>query len=599
MIRNFLVISFLAIAGLSHAQELDAVVEKYKDLSDRMVIFDMLVDNQNSKWIATDQGLYKITSINSQPQHMDKNTVFKALGMDRQGQIYSGTDAKEIKDESLEVKLILEGEGLNITSMAFHRGLIYIGTNQGLFTYNPKLEKTSRSFTKSNSRLPNDQINMLLADSRDQLWIGTDEGLVKMKKNRIRDVNEKGHKFWAATETKEGIWVVSDKEMWLLDFLESDKWERWRPAALRRGLSKGQVRGIASDSRGRLFLASETLVMFDPYQDDVVKIDQDYGFVSSDALALICDKNDDLWVGTGDQGLFRIDIVEGESEAFSAVAFVKEEIVCHGRENGEVGLKINGGKKPYTIQWNTLTGNLNETKLENLSASNYTATVTDADNQRYVATTELTQPDPIDIELINMKPISALGVRDGGLEVNVTGGTEPYKLRWSNGRRDVETVEGLNYGDHTLTVIDANRCEFEKVLAVGKPKVLPQLDVSTVEIGQTLRIEQLYFKADSAEVQPQSYPVLDEIYEFLSDNRNIVVEIGGHTNGIPSHEYCDKLSTERAQNVAEYLYEKGIETKQIVYKGYGKRQPIATNRSKQGRQRNQRVELKIIDIIRS
>jgi len=597
--RIILLLTTLAFPFFLQAQELDAVVEKYQDLSDKMVIFDMLVDDENSKWMATDQGLYKITSINTKPQEMDKNTVFKALVMDKKGEVYSGTNDLKIKDENLDVKLILDGEGLEITAMAFHRGLIYIGTNQGLHTYNPKLEKTARKFTKSNSRLPNDQINMLLADSRDQLWIGTDGGLVKMRKNKIRDVQEKDHKFWAATETKEGIWVVSDKEMWLLDFLESNKWERWRPAALRRGLSKGQVRGLSSDSKGRLFLASETLVMFDPYKDDVVKIDEKYGFVSSDALALVCDRNDDLWIGTGDQGLFRIDIVEGESEAFSAVAFVHEEIVCNGRKNGQVRLKVNGGKKPYTIQWNTMTGDLNKTELENLSASNYTATVTDADNQRYVATTELTQPDIIDVQLVEMTPISALGVRDGGLEVNVTGGVEPYKLRWSNGRRDVEKVEGINYGEHTLTVIDANRCEKEATLAVGKPRVLPQLDVSTVEIGQTLRIEQLYFTADSTAVEPASYPVLDEIYEFLTANKNIVVEIGGHTNGIPSHNYCDALSSNRAQNVAEYLYDKGIATKQIVYKGYGKRKPIATNKSKQGRQRNQRVELKIIDIIRS
>lgn len=75
-----------------------------------------------------------------------------------------------------------------------------------------------------------------------------------------------------------------------------------------------------------------------------------------------------------------------------------------------------------------------------------------------------------------------------------------------------------------------------------------------------------------------------------------MVEIGGHTNSIPPHEYCDRLSTARAQNVAEYLREKGILVEQVQFKGYGKRVPIASNETAAGRLKNQRVELKIISM---
>ncbi|HNA65662.1 MAG TPA: OmpA family protein, partial [Saprospiraceae bacterium] len=63
-----------------------------------------------------------------------------------------------------------------------------------------------------------------------------------------------------------------------------------------------------------------------------------------------------------------------------------------------------------------------------------------------------------------------------------------------------------------------------------------------------------------------------------------------------SHEYCDKLSTARAKNIALYLYDKGIPTSQITYRGYGKRNPVATNETQAGRAKNQRVELKILEI---
>jgi outer membrane protein OmpA-like peptidoglycan-associated protein len=87
---------------------------------------------------------------------------------------------------------------------------------------------------------------------------------------------------------------------------------------------------------------------------------------------------------------------------------------------------------------------------------------------------------------------------------------------------------------------------------------------------------------------------LNEIYTFLASNPDVVVEIGGHTNGIPPDDYCDRLSTARAKAVAEHLVSKGIPKDRLQYKGYGKRQPVATNKSDYGRKQNQRVEIKIL-----
>ena len=136
----------------------------------------------------------------------------------------------------------------------------------------------------------------------------------------------------------------------------------------------------------------------------------------------------------------------------------------------------------------------------------------------------------------------------------------------------------------------------EPVVQSKKEKILKELDKDKIREGQTIRIDKLYFKADSSSITEQSYPVLDEIYEFLVENPSVVVEIGGHTNGIPSPEYCDKLSTERAKAVADYLILKGIDSSRLKYKGYGKRKPIDTNRTAAGRKRNQRVEIKILSL---
>ena len=69
------------------------------------------------------------------------------------------------------------------------------------------------------------------------------------------------------------------------------------------------------------------------------------------------------------------------------------------------------------------------------------------------------------------------------------------------------------------------------ITKVTRDKILPDLDMKTITVGKTLlRINELYFKADSTEISPESFEVLNELYDFLVANPSVVVEIGGHTN---------------------------------------------------------------------
>jgi len=112
--------------------------------------------------------------------------------------------------------------------------------------------------------------------------------------------------------------------------------------------------------------------------------------------------------------------------------------------------------------------------------------------------------------------------------------------------------------------------------------------------GQIIKISSLSFKMNEAALNTSAYARLDEIYDFLKENKEVVVEIGGHTSGLCDADYCNQLSTARAKEVATYLENKGIPTKQLNYKGYGKTKPIASNNTTGGRRKNQRVEIKIL-----
>jgi len=92
----------------------------------------------------------------------------------------------------------------------------------------------------------------------------------------------------------------------------------------------------------------------------------------------------------------------------------------------------------------------------------------------------------------------------------------------------------------------------------------------------------------------ESYQFLNDLAEFLKNNPDISIEVGGHSNGLCTDNYCNKISTDRAKAVVDFLITKNISRYRLSYKGYGKKFPIASNETADGRRKNQRVELKII-----
>ena len=109
-------------------------------------------------------------------------------------------------------------------------------------------------------------------------------------------------------------------------------------------------------------------------------------------------------------------------------------------------------------------------------------------------------------------------------------------------------------------------------------------------------MDNILFEMDKSVIAKESYQPINELLKFLSANPDIIIEVGGHTNGLCSDSFCDQLSTSRAKVVAEYLAQRGIPRSRVQYKGYGRRVPIASNDTVEGRRKNQRVEIKILNI---
>jgi outer membrane protein OmpA-like peptidoglycan-associated protein len=107
-------------------------------------------------------------------------------------------------------------------------------------------------------------------------------------------------------------------------------------------------------------------------------------------------------------------------------------------------------------------------------------------------------------------------------------------------------------------------------------------------------VENIFFEPNSTELARRAQTGLDQMLEFLLDNPDVQMEIRGHTNNLCSEGYCLELSLKRAKSARRYLLEKGVLGEQLRAAGYGRRQPIASNDTEEGRAQNQRVEFVIL-----
>jgi flagellar motor protein MotB len=115
-----------------------------------------------------------------------------------------------------------------------------------------------------------------------------------------------------------------------------------------------------------------------------------------------------------------------------------------------------------------------------------------------------------------------------------------------------------------------------------------------VEVGTKVVLDNIYFETGKAVLRPESYDALDQVYRFLENNPSMKLEISGHTDNTGSLRINQRLSRDRAKAVVDYLTGRGISEAMLVYQGYADSQPVAPNDTPEGRERNRRVEFKVL-----
>lgn len=687
------ILLLILFSNLSFAQD-EFRLERVRTIPNTSTINDILVYD-NIIYVASSTGLYSIDADDLETRLLSDKSVDAVCHVVK-GEIWASIEGRYIQNMTTGETTLYNSPGIEIRDLEYSKGKIWIASNQGILTILARSNELGRITFDKKSGLPSNNVAFIHIDDQKQTWIGTDKGIVFINDKDKWKTYEKKLQMEAMHYNHEGLWLVSNEEMWVID-----PYNRWYPAAIDNGLRKGVIRDITADSTGRLYMASEILVRYDPYEETIESYANKTAIVSKVCTAVESDQDNRIWLGTKGGGLFlfgyaeqartiedlvvsrnkklklaasdgvpeievaivQSDIeeklkqsaskIEGTSGEIAAsqgnpqneeISQIKQtadqsaatsinsaegvsrqkrkaretdsdteivevqaaktsrmmiesqvdaEIKCPG-DLASVSVNIQGGTKPYRIVWDD--GNINKTSRK-VAPGSYRIVAEDSLGQTISTNLIIDGKQALELRALNKRSPSAEGRLDGNIKVVASGGTGPYDIVWENGEKG-DRARRLTGGLHQISVTDASGCSLVTEVNLKGARIMPDLEISRVSVGQKLEISNIYYEADSTDISEESFEVLDEIYEFLVDNEDVKIEIGGHTNSLPPDEYCDRVSTARAKSLAAYLYRKGIEESRISYVGYGKRNPIASNETKEGRRRNQRVEVKIISLVK-
>lgn len=163
--------------------------------------------------------------------------------------------------------------------------------------------------------------------------------------------------------------------------------------------------------------------------------------------------------------------------------------------------------------------------------------------------------------------------------------------------------------DETFSYADGNKIAFKGTISlfteyppsIDEEKVVPEIakiddvDVEKTEAGLLMKLQNLQFKPDSAELLPGEDARLSQIADLLKKFPSSQFLVEGHTASTGNPRGEQKLSVERANSIIKELTKRGLAPEKFIYKGSGSTKPIADNSSPEGRAKNRRVEITILE----
>jgi outer membrane protein OmpA-like peptidoglycan-associated protein len=142
------------------------------------------------------------------------------------------------------------------------------------------------------------------------------------------------------------------------------------------------------------------------------------------------------------------------------------------------------------------------------------------------------------------------------------------------------------------SVLDTSSTKLDKpIKRMLPPKVIPKAPV--VKSDSTITLSEVLFEVNSYRLKQELIPTLDSLANFLRKELKSDVNVSGHTDNSGKEDYNLTLSSQRAEVVAGFLLDRGVDPERVNFMGMGSSQPVLPNDTPEGRRKNRRVEILI------
>lgn len=161
-------------------------------------------------------------------------------------------------------------------------------------------------------------------------------------------------------------------------------------------------------------------------------------------------------------------VIINEPDSISINLNNQDNISCNGLSDGSISIAVSGGSSPYTYLWSN---NDTSSLITNLSAGNYTVTVTDDNSCQKSRSFNITEPLALKLNLDSLENVSCNAGSDALIHISVTGGITPYTYSWSNSSTN-QDQNNLSAGIYSVTITDDNNCTYDTSFSISEPAAL-------------------------------------------------------------------------------------------------------------------------------